>query len=48
MDIADTLMLVVCVPILIMVGILTYVLLALVLKEEFDKTIWPFKKEEDE
>ena len=47
MDIADTLMIVVCVPILIMVGILTYILLALVLKEEFDKTIWPFNKKED-
>ena len=48
MDIADTLMLVVCVPILIMVGVLTYILLALVLKEEFNKNIWPFNKKEDD
>lgn len=47
MNTADTLMIIVCVPILIMVGVLTYILLALVLKEEFDKTIWPFNKKED-
>lgn len=49
MDTADILMLSVCIPILLMVGVLVYILLALVLKEEFDKNIWPFnKKEEDE
>lgn len=48
MDVSDIVMLSVCVPILIMVGILTYILLALVLKEEFDKNIWPFNKKEDE
>ncbi|MBR2245763.1 MAG: hypothetical protein IJ880_01835 [Bacilli bacterium] len=45
MDTADMVMLIVCVPLLIMVGILTYIVIALVLKEEFDKTIWPFNKE---
>lgn len=46
---ADMLMLIVCIPILLMVGVLVYILLALVLKEEFDRNIWPFnKKEEDE
>ena len=44
---ADILMLSVCIPILLMVGVLVYVLLALVLKEEFDKNIWPFNKKED-
>lgn len=48
MDAADILMISVCVPILLMVGVLTYILLALVLKEEFDKTIWPLNKKEDE
>lgn len=46
MDIADILMLIVCVPILIMLSILTYIVLALILKEEFGKSIWPFNKEE--
>lgn len=48
MNTADMVMLIVCVPLLIMVGILTYIVIALVLKEEFDKTIWPFNKEENE
>ena len=45
MDTTDIVMLIVCVPLLIMVGILTYVVLALILKEEFGKNIWPFKEE---
>ena len=44
---ADMVMLIVCIPILLMVGVLVYILLALVLKEEFDKNIWPFNKKED-
>lgn len=48
MDTADMLMIIVCIPLLVMVGILTYVVLALILKEEFEKTIWPFNKKEDE
>ena len=44
---ADMVMLIVCVPVLLMVGVLVYVLLALVLKEEFDKNIWPFNKEDE-
>ena len=47
MDTADILMLSVCIPILLMVGVLVYILLALVLKEEFGKTIWPFNKKEE-
>ena len=47
MDAADILMLVVCIPLLIMLGVLTYIVIALVLKEEFDKNIWPFNKKED-
>ena len=47
MDTADILMLSVCIPILLMVGVLTYILLALVLKEEFGKNIWPFNKEDE-
>lgn len=43
----DIVMLIVCVPLLIMVGILTYIVIALVLKEEFEKSIWPFNKEEE-
>lgn len=48
MDTADIIMLIVCVPILIMMGVLLYILLAITLKEEFGKNIWPFNKEEDE
>ena len=47
MDTTDVLMLIVCIPLLIMTGILTYVVLALILKEEFEKTIWPFNKKEE-
>ena len=46
MDTAEILMLSVCIPILLMVGVLVYILLALVLKEEFDRKIWPFNKED--
>ena len=45
MDTADVIMLSVCVPLLIMLGVLTYILLAVILKEEFGKDIWPFNKE---
>ena len=48
MDTTDILMLNICVPILIMMGVLVYALLALVLKEEFDRNIWPFNKKEEE
>ena len=48
MDTANILMLIVCIPLLLMVSVLTYVVLALILKEEFDKNIWPFNKEEEE
>lgn len=48
MDTADILMLIVCIPLLLMLGVLTYIVIALVLKEEFDKSIWPFNKKEDE
>lgn len=48
MDVSDIVMLIVCVPLLIMMGILSYVVLALILKEEFNKTIWPFNKKEEE
>ena len=43
----EIIMLIVCVPILLMMGVLVYILLALVLKEEFDKSIWTFNKKED-
>lgn len=46
MDTADMIMLITCVPLLVMLGVLTYVLLAIVLKEEFNKDIWPFNKKE--
>ena len=46
MDTTDIVMLSVCVPILIMMGVLTYIILAMILKEEFDRDIWPFNKEE--
>lgn len=48
MDTADTIMLSVCIPILLMMGVLTYILLAVILKEEFGKNIWPFKEDEDD
>ena len=49
MEATDIIMISVCVPLLIMMGVLCYVLLAIILKEEFSKTIWPFnRKEEDE
>lgn len=46
MGTADIIMLIVCIPILIMMGVLLYILLAITLKEEFGKNIWPFKEEE--
>lgn len=46
MNTADIIMLIVCIPILIMMGVLLYILLAITLKEEFGKNIWPFKEEE--
>ena len=48
MDTTDVLMLIVCIPLLIMTGILTYIVIALLLKEEFGKNIWPFNKEDKE
>ncbi|MBR2248558.1 MAG: hypothetical protein IJ880_16340 [Bacilli bacterium] len=48
MDIADIIMITVCVPLIVIMGVLCYVLLALILKEEFDKIIWPFNKKEQE
>lgn len=48
MDVADILMLSVCIPVLIMMGVLCYVLLAMILKEEFGRNIWPFNKKEEE
>lgn len=47
MDIANIIMLIVCIPIILMVGVLVYILLALVVKEEFDRNIWPFNKEDE-
>lgn len=47
MDAADVIMLIVCIPILIMMGVLLYILLAITLKEEFGKNIWPFHKEDE-
>ena len=47
MDTADIVMLSVCVPVLLMLGVLTYILLAIVLKEEYNRNIWPFNKKED-
>lgn len=48
MEATDIIMISVCVPLLIMMGVLCYVLLAIILKEEFGKNIWPFNKKEDE
>lgn len=47
MDVADIIMISVCVPLLIMMGVLCYVLLAIMLKEEFGKNIWPFNRKEE-
>ena len=47
MDVADIIMISVCVTLLIMMGVLCYVLLAIILKEEFGKNIWPFNNKED-
>lgn len=47
MDVADIIMISVCVPLLIMMGVLCYLMIAMILKEEFNKTIWPFNKKED-
>ena len=47
MSAVDIIMISVCVPLLIMMGVLCYVLLAMIFKEEFNKTIWPFNKKED-
>lgn len=46
MNIADILMLIVCIPLLLMMNVLIYILLAVILREEFGKNIWPFNKEE--
>lgn len=48
MDATDIIMLIVCVPLLIMMGVLCYVLLAMILKEEFGKNIWPFNRKEED
>lgn len=48
MNTADVIMLIVCIPVLIMMGVLLYILLAITLKEEFGKNIWPFKEEKDD
>lgn len=48
MDIADIIMISICAPLIVIIGVLCYVLLALILKEEFDKIIWPFNKKENE
>ena len=47
MEATDIIMISVCVPLLIMMGVLCYVLLAIILKEEFGKNIWPFNKKEE-
>lgn len=47
MDATDIIMLSVCVPLIIIMGVLCYVLLAMILKEEFGRNIWPFNKKED-
>lgn len=47
MDVADIVMISVCAPLIVIMAVLCYVLLALILKEEFDKTIWPFNKKEE-
>ena len=48
MEATDIIMISVCVPLLIMMGVLCYVLLAMILKEEFGRYIWPFNKKEEE
>ena len=47
MDTADIIMISVCAPLIVIMTVLCYALLAAILKEEFDKTIWPFNKKED-
>jgi len=47
MEIADVIMLIVCVPLIVMMWVLVYIFIALVLKEGFNKTIWPFNKKEE-
>jgi hypothetical protein len=47
MEATDIIMISVCVPLLIMMGVLCYLMIAMILKEEFNKTIWPFNKKED-
>lgn len=46
MDVADIIMLIVCVPLIIMMTVLCYVMIAMLIKEECNKNIWPFNKEE--
>lgn len=46
MNTADIIMLIVCTPLLIMMSVLVYALLAVMLKEEYGKNIWPFNKKE--
>lgn len=48
MDITEILTLIVCLPLLLMMNVLIYILLAVILREEFGKNIWPFNKEENE
>lgn len=48
MDVVDIIMLIVCVPLMVMMGVLVYILIAMMLKEESDVYIWPFKKKEEE
>ena len=48
MEATDIIMLIVCVPLLIMMGVLCYVLLAMIFKEEFGRNIWPFNRKEGE
>lgn len=45
MNTADVIMLIICIPLLLMMSVLIYVLLAVMLKEEYGKNIWPFNKE---
>lgn len=47
MDVADIVVISVCAPLIVIMAVLCYVLLASLLKEEFDKTIWPFNKKEE-
>lgn len=47
MSVVDIIMISVCVPLLIMMGVLCYILLAMILKEEFGRNIWPFNRKGD-